>query len=337
MSWTTMTISLLMEGTFAMIPVEQHIMKIWRIPNPSRRWKFQPEMRQFFGILHQSPEKKQLPELQLSHTIPVENKVVFIHGPILEEVRERGTYSIRNRTALEVDGKGNKKSKKVDMRDVSSKVTTPGAHRGGTHRHEYSRNGNRIGFTYDDFLVQDKDRTIGFMQPDENAPEGYTHFFSVILKPAEIGKSNPGEIEKAYGDSWVDAAGNMRAFIGKVRAPNGIDYENDLFVADIPANIEITTSSSGGQDQYPEPPKGITIRRLTHGMDVSGIVRGSADGGFVAFAARDGDGIDQVFITKTLGSDKNPSRLPVFTHRFRRFDGIHQVNGYFVSVMEMYL
>jgi len=240
---------------------------------------------------------------------PFENKVIFIHGPFLEEVDERGYYDIRNRTALEVDGEGNKTFVNVDMRDISRDATVPGAHRGGTHRHEYSRNGKRIGFTYDDFLVRDYDRSIGFMQPNKLTPEGYTHFFSLILKPAEMGKSEAGEIEKAYGDSWVDTAGNMRAFIGKVRAKNGIDYTNDLFVADIPADIDITTSQPGTGDQYPSPPEGITVRRLTHGMEVTGIVRGSADGSKIAFAAGDEDGIDQVYITNADGSDKQPVRV----------------------------
>jgi len=240
---------------------------------------------------------------------PNENKVIFIHGPGLDEVKERGTYSIRNRTALVVDGNGGKNAIKVDMRDISNRVTTPGAHRGGTHRHEYSKDGTRIGFTYDDFLVQDYDRTIGFMQPDANVPEGYTHYFAVILKPAKTGLSLAGKIEKAYGDSWIDEAGSMRAFIGKVRAQNGIDYENDLFVADIPKDINIGTSSSGTHDHYPEPPEGIAIRRLTEGMNVTGIVRGSPDGTQVAFAAPDKEGIDQVYITNALGSDKQPTLL----------------------------
>lgn len=240
---------------------------------------------------------------------PYENRVIFIHGPFIEEVQERGYYSIRNRTGIEVDGQGNKTSVKLDMRDISNEVTTPGAHRGGTHRHEYSRNGNRIGFTYDDFLVRQYDRTIGFMQPDENTPPGYTNYFAIILKPAKKGKSKAGEIEKAYGDSWVDVEGSMRAFIGKVRALNGKDYENDLFVADIPTDIDITTSWSGTQDKYPEPTKGITIRRLTHGMNINGIVRGSADGRQIAFAAPVGDGINQVFINKADGSDKQPTQV----------------------------
>ena len=240
---------------------------------------------------------------------PFENKVIFIHGPRLEEVDERGPYGIRNRTALVVDGEGKLNSVNIDLRDISSKVTTVGAHRGGTHRHEYCRNGKRIGFTYDDKLIQDYDRTIGFMQPDANAPEGYTHYFAVILKPAKTGLSLAGEIEKAYGDSWIDEGGSMRAFIGKVRAQNGIDYENDLFVADIPADINIGTASSGTHDHYPEPPEGIALRRLTHGWDVSGIVRGSSDGSQIGFVARDGDGINQLFVTNAVGSDKEPIQV----------------------------
>ncbi len=195
------------------------------------------------------------------------------------------------------------------MRDISNEVTTPGAHRGGTHRHEYSRNGNRISFTYDDFFIQDYDRTIGFLQADENTPPGYTNYFAIILKPAKKGKSKAGEIEKAYGDSWVDAEGSKRAFIGKVRSPNGKDYENDLFVADIPTDIDITSSWSGTQDKYPEPPEGIAIRRLTNGMNVNGIVRDSADGRQIAFAAPYGDGINQVFIIKADESDEQPTRV----------------------------
>ena len=240
---------------------------------------------------------------------PCENKVIFIHGPFIEEVQERGYYSIRNRTGIEVDGQGNKTSVKLDMRDVKNKKTTPGAHRGGTHRHEYTRKGNRIGFTYDDYLVQEYDRTIGFMQPDKNTPSGYTYYFSVILKPAKNGESKPREIEKAYGDSWVDAEGNMRAFIGKVRALNGKDYENDLFVADIPTDIDITTSWSGTQDKYPEPPKGITIRRLTTGMKISGIIRGSFKGEKIVFIAEDNQGVNQIFIINSDGSGKPASQI----------------------------
>ena len=244
---------------------------------------------------------------------PHANKVIFIHGPLLSEVKTRGYYGIRNRTGVEVSADGKGTITKVDMRDVATdRPTIPGAQRGGTHRHEYTRDGNRIGFTYDDFLVQNIDRTIGYMEPNPAAPKGYTHYFAVLLKPAEKGKSKPGEIEKAADDSWVDPAGNMRAFVGKVRAENGVDYTNDLFVADIPEGTDITTASSGDKDHYPEPPKGIKIRRLTHSENVEGIVRGSFNGKKIAYLSKDSNGILQVFIIDSKGSDlsKDESKLP---------------------------
>jgi hypothetical protein len=241
-----------------------------------------------------------------------ENKVIFIHGPFLDEVNERGYYSKKNRTAMVVDGNVGGIVEHPDMRDVKNNPTTPGAHRGGSHRHEYTRSGNRIGFTYDDFLVQKYGRTIAFMQPSDKAPKGYTHYFSLIVRPIEKGKSKHNEIEYAADDSWVDSLGTMRAFIGKVRAENGVDYYSDLFVADIPIDIDITTAKAGTKTEYPTPAKGITIRRLTHGMNAGGIVRGSFDGKNIVFTAEDENGIRQVFVIKADGSQKEPKRISNF-------------------------
>lgn len=252
---------------------------------------------------------------------PSENKVIFIHGPFLDEVEVRGYYDIRNRNGIIVDGDGNGELTKVDLRDVSTdKPTIPGSQRGGTHRHEYSRNGKRIGFTYDDFLQPDYDRTIGYMEENLNAPKGYTHYFTVLLKPAKEGTSKPGEIEKAYSDSWLDSAGTKRAFIGKVRSKNGVDYETSLFVAEIPEFVDITTAFSGTKDEYPSPPKDVKIKRLTHSRKDDGIVRGSYDGKRIAYLSEDENGIKQVFVIATDGSDldkdpnMNPKQITNFDH-----------------------
>ncbi|WP_339705176.1 DUF3748 domain-containing protein [uncultured Kriegella sp.] len=245
---------------------------------------------------------------------PTENKVVFIHGPQLEEVEDRGYYDIRNRNGALVSADGKGEFSIADLRDVATdRPTIPGAQRGGTHRHEYSKNGERIGFTYDDFLQQDYDRTIGYMEANENAPEGFGHYFAVLLKPAKKGKSKPGEIEKAYGDSWVDSLGSKRAFIGKVRATNGIDYETSLFIAEIPASTEITSANSGDANTYPEPPKGISIKRLTHSTSDEGIVRGSYSGKRIAYLSKDEKGVLQVFVIAVDGSDKanDPDKRPI--------------------------
>ena len=243
---------------------------------------------------------------------PKENKVIFIHGPLLDEVKERGYYDIKNRTGVVVDGNGGGVVEKPDMRDVKNNPTTPGAHRGGSHRHEYTRNGDRIGFTYDDFLVQKYARTIAFLQPSDKSPEGYTHYFSLIVRPAEEGKSKPGEIEKANDDSWVDSLGTMRAFIGKVRAENGVDYYSDLFVADIPLDIDITTAKAGTKTEYPTPAKGIIIRRLTHNINAAGIVRGSNNGKQILFTAEDKNNVSQVFIINADGSQTHPKQISTF-------------------------
>jgi len=234
---------------------------------------------------------------------PTENKVIFIHGPLLEEVEERGYYDIRNRTGVEVSADGKEKITKTDMRDVEvTRPTIPGAQRGGTHRHEYSRNGKRVGFTYDDFIRQDYDRSIGYMEENPNAPEGYT-----------------GEIEKAYSDAWVDREGTKRAFIGKVRSENGVDYETSLFVAEISNDVVITTAYSGDKDTYPIPPKGVKIRRLTHSKSDDGIVRGSYDGEKIAYLSKGKNGIKQVFVIPVGGSDQDqdPKMQPIQITHFK--------------------
>ncbi len=235
---------------------------------------------------------------------PSEDKVIFIHGPLLSEVDKRGYYGIRNRTGVEVSADGKGKITKVDMRDVATdRLIIAGAQRGGTHRHEYTRNGKKVGFTYDDFLQQDYDRTIGYMVPSEMAPTGYTHYFALLVKPVKMGSAKPGEIEKAYADSWVDSEGKMRAFVGKVRAEDGTSYQEDLFVVDISDSVDITSANSGDTNTYPEPPKGLQIRRLTHRGGIAGIVRGSDDGKRIAYLAKDSNGILQINVISAFGSD----------------------------------
>ncbi len=256
--------------------------------------------------------KKAAPGVAAVSYHPTQNKVAFIHGPFLNEVKKRGFYSQRNRSGVEVSADGKGHLIKLDFRDVTNNSTTPGAHRGGSHRHEYSRNGSRIGFTYDDFLSQDYGRTIGYMEAHKNSPKGYSHYFSLLVKPVRKGTSLPGQIEKAYSDSWVDSAGTKRAFIGVVRAKNGVDYESSLFIAEINSDVDITTSISGGKNEYPTPAKGIIIKRLTHSKYASGIVRGSFNGKTIAYFDQDSAGIKQVFIIATSGSNtsKNLAQQP---------------------------
>lgn len=248
---------------------------------------------------------------------PVANKVAFIHGPLLEEVVERGYYAKPNRVGAEVIADGSQRRVWLDRRDVATdRDTLPGAHRGGTHRHEYSFDGKRIGFTYDDFLMPEYGRTIGFMVPHEEAPEGATHYFALLVRVVPKGTAKAGEIEVALGDSWIGRRGLMRGFIGTVREEDG-SYQDSLFIVDVPEDVDVTTADSGSADRYPAPPAGLTIRRLTHDW-AGGIVRGTLDGDRIAYYAKAADGTTQVFIIPSDGSDQSddPAKRPVQATHF---------------------
>jgi hypothetical protein len=237
---------------------------------------------------------------------PVANKVAFIHGPPVAEVPVRGAYGKPNRNGAEVPADGSGRLSWLDKRDIATdRDTQPGAHRGGTHRHEYSLDGRRIGFTYDDFLLPQYDRTVGYMEPHPEAPAPATHYFAVLVTVVPKGTSKPGEIEKAWADSWVGREGQMRAFIGQVRNDDGETYEQSLFVVDVPGEVDITTADAGSATRFPAPPEGVRIRRLTHTW-ADGIVRGSADGRRIAYYAKDENGDTQIFVIPSDASDRDP-------------------------------
>lgn len=245
---------------------------------------------------------------------PVADEVIFIHGPLLEDVPERGWYGKPNRNGGLVPGDGSGKLTWVDKRDVArDRPTIPGAHRGGTHRHEYSLDGSRIGFTYDDFLLPQYERTIGYMEKHPRAPEPATHYWALLVPVVPKGTAQAGEIERAAGDSWVGAAGTMRAFIGTVRDDAGENgYMDSLFVIDVPKDVDITTAFPGTATEYPRPPQGVSIRRLTH-TPAKGIVRGTITGDRIAYYAETENGTTQVFIIPSDGSDRSddPAKRPV--------------------------
>jgi len=248
---------------------------------------------------------------------PWENKVAFIHGPPLEELAARGPYAKTNRGGAEVLADGSQKLQWLDYRDVATdRDTLPGAHRGGTHSHQYSRAGRRIGCTYDDALLPQYERTVTYLELNPRAPGGATHWFAILVPVVPRGTAKAGEIERAAEDAWVDAAGTKRAFIGRVRNEDGVTYEQSLFVAEVPLDVDTTTADAGSAQRYPRPPKGVSIRRLTHTF-AAGTAYASSDGKRIAYFARDAQGTMQVFVIPDNGSDRasDPRLCPVqLTH-----------------------
>ncbi|MSV27486.1 MAG: hypothetical protein EXQ52_01895 [Bryobacterales bacterium] len=94
---------------------------------------------------------------------------------------------------------------------------------------------------------------------------------------------------------------------------------SSLFVVDVPANVDITTSDSGSRTRYMAPPKGTRIRRLTN-TPAAGIVRGSLDGTRIGYFATPPGGIRQVFIINSQGSDQHtsPEMRPVQATQLER-------------------
>ncbi len=243
---------------------------------------------------------------------PHADEVAFIHGPLVSETARLGFYGATNRRGgvVAADGSGDLKGF-LDYRDVTSAVTTPGAHRGGTHRHDYSLDGTRIGFTYDDHLLTQYGRTIGMLVPHPKAPGGASHWAVLLLPMAPTNGARAGEIERAADDSWIGARALMRGFIGRVKEADGT-YRNSLFVVDVPETVDVSTADAGTTTRFPTPPHGVRVRRLTS-TEASGIVRGSIDGARIGYYATAPGGTRQVFIVPSNGSDTdaNPALRPV--------------------------
>lgn len=251
------------------------------------------------------------PGLAAASWSPVADEVVFIHGPLVQDTARLGFYSQTNRRGAIVPADGNGRVRFLDCRDTESLTTPAGAHRGGTHRHEFTADGNRIGFTYDDHLRREYGRNIGILLPHPNAPCGVSDYFAVLLPIVPPGDARPGDFVRAVDDSWVGAKGLMRAFIGSVK-DNDASIATSLFVVDIPENVDITTADSGTATRYPAPPKGLQVRRLAKSV-APGIVRGSLDGARVAYYANDNNGVRQVFLINARGSDQHsdPAMRPI--------------------------
>lgn len=232
---------------------------------------------------------------------PRQYSLVFIHGPeildLYQEVLAENIYSKTNRRGCIITLDDNLlifSKNWVDFRTTSCEKEIPsGAHRGGTHRHEYSSNGNRIGCTYDDGLLPQYGRTIAYFEKTDKFTDIAEYYFALLIKVVPIEKAQEGEFVKALGDSWVGPEGKQRAFIGTVKE-NGklVDY---LCVVEIDDNVDILTSSSGDCENYPKPPDGLNVYKVAK-ISCSGIIRGSCDGKKIAYLNKDINGKTQIFI-----------------------------------------
>ena len=263
---------------------------------------------------------------------PKENAVVFIHG--LYNSTLANPYQQWRRTGVIVEDSNPGVPVYMDARDVVFPFT-PGALRGGTHRHEWSSDGNWIGFTYNDAILKALEdstgikrnlRTIGVSKrikpvQAENHPENVSGNWFSVLVVRVVAEPKPGsdEINHAANDSWIGINGyfrsdgkrqRARAFLGTVTDKKGKNIP-EVFVVDIPDDISKPGDLGpleGTADDFPMPPQGTVQRRLTFTADkkypgCAGIVRSSPDGKHLAFLAKDDHGIDQIFLISPQGGE----------------------------------
>ena len=312
---------------------------------------YQLEQNQFYG--------PGVGAASYSHT---DDQVIFIHG-LLNCSPDRPYEQWRRSGAIIKDGQA-KKPIFMDARDISYPFT-PGALRGGTHRHEFSGDGQWIGYTYNDEpLKKIEDATgypynlrtigvskknIGVLVSNPISGEEFSgEWFSSIVV-AVVPSPAPGtdQISRAAGDSWIGREGyrkkdgtlqRARAFIGTVRNKGG-EAVDEVFVVDIPEDIGIAGDGplEGTPSTMPSPPKGSLQHRLTYTADTEfpgceGIVRSSSDGSTLAFLAKDSQGIKQVFTIPTLGG--KPTQRTFHSSHVQGYMRWHPKNNGLIYVWE---
>jgi hypothetical protein len=221
-----------------------------------------------------------------------------------------------------------------------SEPLTPGALRGGSHVHVFSPDGKWISFTYQDILLEkfktqtperDTDlRNIGVSVPagavivDQDHPRNFSGTYFTVLVTQTTAYPHPGsdEICKAYEDAWIGTRGYVKAdgtrqdralaCLGDVITMNKTKI-TELYVVDLPHDLTVAGNRplEGTMTTRPAPPKGVSMRRLTHTADrkYPGLQgprhwpRSSPDGTQIAFLMKDDAGVVQLWAISPNGGE----------------------------------
>ncbi len=270
---------------------------------------------------------------------PVDGSVAFIRG--LAGATAARPYAMWRRGGVYVRPEKPDAIGFLDARDVIAPFT-PGALRGGTHRHEWSGDGQWIGFTYNDALLAEREertgekvnlRTIGVATQRDRGPvrvpagpENNDGEMFAVVAVRVVPAPRPGsdEISRAFADAWVGRDGyrradgawqkRARAFLGTLRTNGGREL-TEVFIADLPERIDVpgeTGPLEGTATTMPQPPRGTTQRRLTftEARKFPGVVleprhwvRSSPDGTRIVFLAKDDAGVGQAFLVAPQGGE----------------------------------
>lgn len=243
---------------------------------------------------------------------PASGRLAFIHGLTNTSPEHPYGFSRRFGGTLSPDGS----LLHLDARDITPPYTA-GSLRGGTHAHHWSPDGSRISFTYNDALIpegSDQLRSVGVMQARtpvkiDNATTGNEFsgscFAVMVAKVTLTPKPGSDEMSRAFDEGWIDK--KRLAFQGNVLTKDGRTL-TEIFLATLPDDLT-RLKMPVGPSNYPQPPSGIGIKRLTHTENDpdAGIngprqwLRPCPDGKSIAFLDTDGNGIVQIHSVPATG------------------------------------
>lgn len=263
-------------------------------------------------------------------------RYVFIHGP--ENPDGEWQYDFHHRRGTIVADRQRDEAITLDAFSITPPYQA-GALRGGTHVHVFSPDASRLSFTYNDHVLHECDpalnlRNVGVAVPlqavtvEKHHSREYDGSHYCVLVSRTTPQPQPGsdEINRAYEEGWVGAAGYIRqdgsrqrwalAFIGDTRAADGTTVP-EIFIVDLPDALEEYAKAgdaplAGTATSMPAPPAGVQQRRLTftHSRRYPGLVnqprhwlRASPDGSEIAFLMRDEAGVVQLWTLSPNGGE----------------------------------
>lgn len=260
---------------------------------------------------------------------PVDDRVVFIHGP--EHPTPDWSYATNHRQGVIVRASKPGITANLDARDLVPPFT-PGALRGGTHLHVFSGDGQWVSFTYEDQVLERfktatagndiNQRNVGVSVPGgpvrvpRSHPRNHEGEYFSVLATRTVAEPTAGsdEIKRAFEEGWVGTNGYLRpdgsrqkraiAFQGQVVTGAG-ETISEVFIVDLPDDVAVAGDGplQGTETRMPSPPRGAVQRRLTFTAERKhpGLqgprhwLRSSPCGSRIAFLMRDDAGVAQLW------------------------------------------
>ncbi|WP_241646586.1 DUF3748 domain-containing protein [Rosenbergiella metrosideri] len=269
----------------------------------------------------------------------INDRFVCIHGP--ESPDDGWQYDVHHRRGVILSSGG---VETLDACDITPPFTL-GALRGGSHVHMFSREGDRISFTYNDHVmrqraIEEDQRNVAIALPHHpvtvlnkaHREHDGTYFCVVVSQTTGIPQPGSDQISRAFEEGWIGDSGYINhsgqrqrwalAFIGETVSAAGHSVP-EIFIVDLPEDFGAYQCAGeypieGTEYRLPAPPAGIKQRRLTF-SEGRGValqprhwLRSSPDGSMIAFLMADINDVIQLWVISPNGGE--PQQLTAGRH-----------------------